>query len=581
MPSGALASSRVPAQTRARIRQILLVAAGFSVAINLLLLMPSLYMLQVYDRVLTSRSLETLSMLTLIVTFALLVMALLDTVRTALMGVCGALIEKALGPSVVEAMLREAVQPARANSPDLAARGLRDVGTVKGFLASPALFALFDAPWVLAYSLVIYLFHPLLGLIAILSAVALLVLAWIGERATRAGIEQSLEAAYKGNRFIESAQRSAEAVVAMRMEAGIAREWKARNLEAQDGQLRAADASNRITAFTKFFRQFVQIGMLGAAAYVTIQQNATPGVMIAATVLLGRALAPAEQAIGAWRQLIEVRGAWQRLNLLFARMGESSLRTTLPQPAGHLQVEGLSYSPAPGQPPILRNISFAVQPGELLAVVGPSGSGKSTLARLLVGIWDTGFGKIRLDDAELRTWDRDQLGQLIGYLPQDVELIAGTVGSNIARLSARDDAATVAAAQLANAHQMIVRLPKGYETEIADRSAYTLSGGQRQRVGLARALFGNPKLVVLDEPNSSLDTEGDDALHAALKALKERQVCVVVITQRTKLLGLADKFLVLKEGAVERYGPREEIERQLREQRAKQSPGGRNLTVAT
>jgi PrtD family type I secretion system ABC transporter len=564
---GPLGSPKVDANIGSRVGRALWAAAGFSVVLNLLLLVPSLYMLQVYDRVLTSRSIETLLMLTVITTVCLAATSALDHVRSAITSFLGSMVENTLGSPAIEGMLEHSARGAAMD--DGASRSLRDIATVKAFLASPALFALFDAPWVLIYSFVIFLFHPLLGLIALASAMILLGLAWVGERLTKRGIEKSIEASYRSTRFVESAQRSAEAIVAMRMTQGIADRWAALSAEAKGTQAQAAQVARIISGLTKFFRQFVQVAMLGAAAYVTVRQLATPGVMIAATVLLGRALAPAEMAIGAWRQFIEVRAAWDRLNTTFMRFGNRDANIELPEAQGRIDVEGLGYAPIPGAPPVLRNVSFRLEPGELLAVVGPSGSGKSTLARLLVGVTETVFGKVRMDGAELRSWNPAQLGKAIGYLPQDVELVAGTVAQNIARLGSRDDAATIAAATKANAHQMVLQLPMAYDTPVGEQSLHTLSGGQRQRIALARALYGNPKLVVLDEPNASLDQEGEAALHEALAGLKRAKVTTIVITQRRRALALADKFLVLKGGAVERYGTRQEIEGLVRDDRTR------------
>jgi PrtD family type I secretion system ABC transporter len=559
---GALASSRVDERVRARLRRIAWAVFGFGLVLNGLLLVPSLYMLQVYDRVLTSRSLETLAMLTLFAAFVLAVIAVLDTYRANLMAVFSQLI----------ASLQAGTQAAVTPDGELAQRGLRDIATVRSYLASPSPTALLDTPWAVIYCIVIFMFHPVLGLIALLSACALVALAWLGDSATRARSDAAVEQAFQNQRLNASTLRAAEVAVAMNMAPVIVRRWAEGAHKAGSHAIGVALAGGRISSATKFLRQFVQVVMLAAGAYVTIVHNLTPGVMIAATVLLGRALAPAEQAIGAWRSMVEAREAWRRLGRLFAVLGDTRKHTLLPEPEGRLQVEGITFVPKPGAAPILRNISFQIDAGELLCVVGPSGSGKSTLARVLAGVWHGTVGKVRLDGAELGHWDRAQLGQSLGYLPQDIELIAGTVADNIRRFSDADDAAVIDAANLANAHAMIVKLPRAYDTEVGHEQAYMLSGGQRQRVGLARALYGGPRLVVLDEPNANLDAEGDNALQAALAELKARRVTVIVITQRTRVLALADKVLVLKEGVVERFGDRKDMERQAPANPAKGSP---------
>jgi PrtD family type I secretion system ABC transporter len=538
----------------ARLRPLFFYAGLFSLAINLLLLVPPLYMLQVFDRVLASRSTETLAVLTVAGVVALLVMALLDVLRTRLLAVAGAALDRGVGPRVLEGLLAQTARLSGAGY----LNGLRDVNTVRGFLGGPGLMALYDAPWLPFFLLVIFLFHPLLGVVSLAGAVFMVILAVLNERLTRKPLERAQTESRRAGRFIDANVRNAEVVHALGMLPAVTRRWERLNDASLAEHARAARTGSFFSGFTKFARQFIQLAMLAVGAYLVVVQDVTAGVMIASTILLGRALAPVETLVAGWRSLVEARAAWRRLDQLLKDTPEAEARTELPVPAGALAVERAVFAFKGAEKPVLRGVSFQLERGDALGLIGPTASGKSTLARLIVGVWKPSAGVVRLDGADVSAWPREQLGPRIGYLPQDVELFGGTVADNIARLAEPDAAEVVGAAQRANVHDLILRLPKGYDTEIGE-AGQALSPGQRQRIALARALYGKPRLVVLDEPNANLDHEGEEALARTLQLLKADGVTVVIIAHRPSVLRGVDKMLVLKEGLVERFGSREEI----------------------
>ncbi len=535
-----------------RFRPYFVYAGIFSLAINVLLLVPPLYMLQVFDRVLASRSAETLAVLTTAAIAALLVMALLDVLRARLLTAAGAALDRRLGPRVLDGLLEQTARLSGAAY----LNGLRDVNTLRGFLGGAGLVTFFDAPWLPFFLLVIFLFHPVLGIVACAGAFVMLLLAFLNERLTRKPLEGAQAQARRAARFIDANVRNAEVVSALGMLPAVSRRWAGLNDAALAEHARAARLASFFSGWTKFTRQFIQLAMLGVGAWLVVGQDVTAGVMIAATILLGRALAPVETLVAGWRGLVEARSAWRRLDELLEANAKEDPHTALPPPKGALEVERLLF--AFKDKPVLRGVSFKLEPGEALGLIGPSASGKSTRARLVVGVWRPSAGVVRLDGADLAGWPRERLGPHLGYLPQDVELFGGTVAENIARLAEPDSAEVIRAAQRAHVHELILRLPAGYDTEIGE-SGQALSPGQRQRIGLARALYGNPRLVVLDEPNANLDREGEEALMRCLQALKKDGVTVVVIAHRPSLLHGVDKMLVLREGLVERFGPRAEV----------------------
>jgi ATP-binding cassette, subfamily C, type I secretion system permease/ATPase len=537
-----------------RFRPLFLCAGLFSLVINLLLLAPPLFMLQVFDRVLASRSEETLLALSAAAVVAVVVMAALDALRARLLAVSGAALDRRLGPRVLDGLL---AQTARLSGAAYL-NGLRDVAALRGFLGGAGLIAIFDAPWLLLFLLVIFLFHPLMGAVALAGALLMGALAWLNERLTRRPLERAQAEARRAGRFIDASVRNAEVISALGMLPAVSRRWTRLNDAALREQMRASGVGGTLTGLTKLSRQLIQLAMLATGAWLVVDQNVTPGIMIAATIILGRALAPVEALVAGWRSLVEARGAWRRLDQLLESNPPADPGTELPAPAGALRLEGVTFALKTGERPIVRGVSFALAPGESLGLIGPSASGKSTLARLIVGVWKPQAGTVRLDGADVAAWPRERLGPHVGYLPQDVELFAGTVAENIARLTQPDPAEVIRAAQRAHVHELVLRLPQGYDTDIGE-SGQSLSPGQRQRIGLARALYGNPRLVVLDEPNANLDHEGDEALLSALQGLKEDGVTTVVIAHRPSLLREVDKMLVLREGAVETLGTRTDV----------------------
>jgi PrtD family type I secretion system ABC transporter len=524
------------------LRPFVLLAGCASLFLNLALLMPALYMLQVFDRVFSSGSLETLVMLSLLVAVALAFGYFLDTVRTRALASAGRALDRRLAPLALTSVLRQAAGTTGRTDDDV----LRDVSQLRAFLGGAGIVALFDAPWVPMYLVVIALMHPTLG------AVVLIALGIVTERLTRAHAERALRTSRATSRRAEALTRNAEAIIGMGMTAAAVASWQVKHGQLLRAQEDLGATSSRLGAIARTSRQGLQAVMLAVGAWLVLDTQASPGIMVAATILIGRALQPVETLIGGWKALIDARGAARRLEERNAP--DAGERLSLPSPVGRLEVERISFAPAPLRPVIIKGVAFRLAPGESLGLVGPSASGKTTLIRLLLGIWKPQAGIVRLDGADISRWDRDALGKHVGYLPQDVELFAGTVAENIARLGVVDSARVIEAARLARVHDMILRLPEGYDTQIGDGGA-VLSGGQRQRIALARALYGNPRLVVLDEPNAHLDEEGDNALSAALEELKMRGVTVILVGHRPAVMAQLDKLAVLRNGALEAFGP--------------------------
>ena len=543
------------------------VAVGvFSLFINVLMLTAPLYMLQVFDRVLTSRSVETLIMLTLIAGVALLALAALDALRGAALVRIGTWLDGRIGAPVLAASITAAVRKGDGAS----VQRLRDLSTLRTFLTGPGIFPVMDAPWTPIFIAVIFLLHPILGWVSLAGALVLFGLAVSNEVTTRGLLGRAGGASVAALRQAEAAIRNADSVEAMGMMPALIRRWHERNAEALTLQSVASMRSGGITAASKFARLALQVGILGAGAWLVILNELTPGAMIAGSILMGRALAPVEQAIGTWRSLIAARGAYERVKKQLDDSEPRGQAMPLPPPSGRLNVEGVSFVHPGAEAPTLRAVSFQLQPGETLGLIGPTAAGKTTLARLLVGNLVPRAGHVRLDAMDVAQWEAEDLGRHIGYLPQDVELFGGTVRENIARMDMGDAEAVVAAAGLAGVHDMILRLPKGYDTEIGEGGA-TLSGGQRQRIALARAVYGSPRLIVLDEPNANLDGEGEEALVKAIGVLRENKVSIVVIAHRPSILQTADKVLVLRAGAVQVVGPRDEVLAKLTGQPAQEA----------
>lgn len=540
-----------------RTRRSLIGVGVFSMFVNLLTLSTSLYMMQLYDRVLTSRSYDTLIYLSLIVALALAFQGLLDAARGMVLGRASAWVERVVGPEAFERGLEAQLRGSRYSM-----ESLRDLSTYRSFLGSPAMMSIYDIPWVPLYLALCFLFHPVLGFIALGGAVLLFALTLANNWLTGSYLKRSNSEAMGLSRQTEAVSRNAEVIDSMGMAPAVRRRWEAKGQQVAADQLKASDTSGIMLALSKFLRVAVQVACLGVGGYLALQNEITGGAMVASSIIMGRALQPVEQMIGTWRQLISARQSYQRLNHHLSQPRLRPPGIPLPEPKGRVIVDRLSYAFAGKRASLIKNVTFALEPGESLAVLGPSAAGKTTLVRLIIGALEPAVGAVRLDGASIFGWPREDLGRHLGYLPQDVELFDGTVFDNIARLEEADPKDVVTAAQLAGCHDMILKLPSGYKTEIGEGGAM-LSGGQRQLVGLARALFRTPRLVVLDEPNANMDSEGEQSLVHALERLKASGSTVVMITHRPSIVHSVDKVLVLKEGAVEAFGPRDEILKRL------------------
>jgi ATP-binding cassette, subfamily C, bacterial len=530
--------------------------ALFSVFVNLLMLTGPLYMLQVYDRVLSSRSEATLVALTLLIAVLFGIMGLLDHARGRLAARIGATFQTRLDGAMFRAGLRKTL---RADGRAHAGSGLRDVEAVQRLLGSPVLFAVFDMPWAPIFLAAIFLFHPWLGWLAIAGGLVLVAITLLNQWLSRRPEAEATAAAAAGDAYAETMRQQAEAVQALGMTGSALARWQRLRGRALAAQLGSSDRVGSFATASKTFRFFLQSAMLGLGAYLVIHGQLTAGAMIAASILLGRALAPIEQAIGGWPMVLRARAGWRSVRETLAENPETKAPTELPRPRGHLEVEQITVFPPGQQKARLRMLSFAVEPGQALGVIGASAAGKSTLARVLTGIWRPAAGSVRLDGAALDQYDPETLGRYVGYLPQDVVLFDGTVAENIARLDETPDpAAVVAAAKKAGAHDMILELPQGYDTLLSTGGA-GLSGGQRQRIGLARAFYGDPVLLVLDEPNSALDAAGSDALNLAVRRAKKEGAAVVIMAHRPAGIAECDLILVLDDGAAKALGPRDEV----------------------
>lgn len=525
----------------------------FSCLVNLLLLVSAIYMLQVYDRVLSSGSMDTLLWLTVAALAAIVIYGLLEQARRLMLGRISYWLEEELSGPVIRRSMEGRLAGAGTEA------GLKDIADLRGFVGGEGLVAFLDAPWTPAFIGFIWLVHPALGALAIAGAVVLFLGALANDILTRTP-QQKAGAALRRNHL--AAQRyvdSAETISPLGMTAAILARWQERQRGARADQQRLAETTAAILSTSRAVRLGLQVMMLGLGAYYVLQGQLTPGAMIAASIVLSRALAPIERSIGAWRSFVSARTAYQNLEGLFGAAGAPAAEAVrLPRPQGRLALENVHYLAPQSCDPILRNISFHLEPGQTCAIIGPSGAGKSSLCRLIVGTWKPCHGHVRLDGAEVSAWEPEHLGQYLGYLPQQVELFPGTVAENISRLRAVDSAEVIEAAKLAGVHELILRLPDGYQTDVGLHGS-RISLGQRQRLGLARALFRDPSLVVLDEPNSNLDGEGDQALMRALTHLKTHGRTVLIVTHQTLALHTADKCLVLKEGSVATFGDRDRV----------------------
>jgi ATP-binding cassette, subfamily C, type I secretion system permease/ATPase len=535
-------------------RRYFATALIFSLAINLLYLAAPLYMLQVYDRVISSASHVTLAMLTIVLLFALVALAGLDFVRARVLTRASMRLDRQMAGRVLTATVESSAKGAPPTS-----QTLRDFDTFRQFVTGAGIHAIFDLPWAPIYIFVIFLLHPLLGAFALASSIILIALAVLGQWRVRGPLGEANVQAARNYAFTDMSLRNAEVVRAMGMMPGLLQRWGRDRGQALERQVVASDRAANNASIVRFLRLSMQSLILGLGAYLVIDRLATVGVMFAASILLGRALQPVEQMVGGWRNMLSARGAFYRLKALLTAFPVSDPTLALPQPAGRLSVEGLMYGIPGSQSPILRGVSFRLEAGEILGVIGPSGAGKSTLARQIVGVLAPSTGAVRLDGADVSTWPREALGRHLGYLPQDIELFADTVAANISRFRPDgEDSEVIEAAKLAGVHEAVLRLSKGYETNVGDGGA-VLSGGIRQRIGLARAVYGSPSFIVLDEPSSNLDTDGDASLLRCITELKKRGTTVVIISHRPNTIAVADKLLVMRDGTVELFGPRNEV----------------------
>ncbi|WP_159878441.1 type I secretion system permease/ATPase [Aquitalea denitrificans] len=567
------------AQIMFTFRHVFYRLAGFSAVINLLMLLPSIYMLQIYDRVLHSRNETTLLMLTLMVVGLYGLMAVLELVRSAVLIRVGNRLDMQLNFRVFTAAFERNLRRNNGN----ASQALHDLTTLRQFLTGNGLFAFFDAPWAPIYLVVTFMFHWMLGLFVLAGMLILCALAWLTELSTRKPLGEANQAAIAASNYANNNLRNAEVIEAMGMLPALRERWFLLQSRVLEKQTEASDRAARIGALSKLVRLALQSLVLAVGAVLAIQNEISPGMMIAGSILMGRALQPVEMAIATWKQLISARAAYQRLDELLVEYPARISGMSLPRPQGNLQLEGV-VAAAPGSSlPILKNISFAVQHADVVGIVGPSAAGKSTLARLLVGVWPAQSGKVRLDGADVFQWNKDELGPHIGYLPQDIELFEGSIAENIARFGKVDSALVIEAATRAGVHEMILRLPQGYDTRLGD-GGNMLSGGQKQRIALARAIYASPAVVVLDEPNSNLDDVGEQALIHTVMDLKARGSTVLLITHRTSILNAVDKLLVMRDGQLHLFGPRDQVlyalnqasQQALQQQAAMQQQAGKN-----
>ena len=545
-------------------RESFLSVGFFSFFINALMLVPTFYMLQVYGRVITSGSLTTLSMLTLIMTGLVITLGCLEWTRSRIMVRVSNRLDMLLSRQVYKASFKRALE---SGGMDASAQPLNDLTGLRQFLSGNGLFAFFDAPWLPIYIAVMFMFHPWFGWVATGSALLLLLLAFVNERLTGPTLAQANKEHIGASLYTTKNLRNAEVIESMGMLETLMDRWWNRQKNVLLLQSRASDKGAMISTLSRSFRILVQSLILGLGAYLAVDHQVGAGLVFAGSVLLGRALAPIDLIIGSWKGFIAARSQYARLNAILASQQAQPERMSLPAPKGDVQVENLTVAAPGSNIAIIKNISFSVPAGCVVGIIGPSAAGKSTLARALLGIWAPLQGVVRLDGADISAWDKHELGPHIGYLPQDIELFEGSVSDNIARFTRVDSEKVILAATTAGVHDMILLLPDGYDTVIGG-DGVVLSGGQRQRIGLARALYGSPRLIILDEPNSNLDEVGDRALIAALHRIRLSGATLFVITHRTNIVSQLDRLMVMSNGGLSLFGPRELVLTELNAQQA-------------
>ncbi len=537
-------------------------AAVFSMVINLLQLVPTIYMLQLYDRVVPTGNRSTLLMLTLIMLVLFLSLGALEWVRSQILVRVSSRLETLLNERLFNICYKQALY---SGGQQASSQALDDLTSLRQFLTGNGLFAFFDVPWIPVYIAVMFIFHPAYGWTAIGVAIILMIVAVIQERVTAKILGEANTLANIGRGLVNKNLRNAEVIESMGMLQNIQKRWIEGTRQVLVLQATASSRAGLVSGLSKIIRMSSQSLILALGAYLVIENEITGGLMIAGSILLGRALAPIDMMIGSWKGFVGARGQYHRLNELLRQIPTDLEKMTLPEPEGFFQLENAVVVPPGAKVPALKGITMMIAKGDVVGVIGPSGSGKSTFARALLGIWPTANGKVRLDGAEVFTWNRKELGPFIGYLPQDIELFEGTISENIARFGDIEPEKVVNAAKMADVHTMILHLPQGYDTHIGAGGG-NLSGGQRQRIGLARALYGNPVIVVLDEPNSNLDEQGEAALSSAIIRLKQKKVTVIVITHRNNVLINVDKLLILSDGQLSVYGPKDQVIAHLQKQ---------------
>ena len=537
-------------------------AAVFSMVINILQLVPTIYMLQLYDRVVPTGNRSTLLMLTLIMLVLFLTLGALEWVRSQILVRVSSRLETLLNERLFNICYKQALY---SGGQQASSQALDDLTSLRQFLTGNGLFAFFDVPWLPVYIAVMFVFHPYYGWAAIGVAIILIIVAIIQERSTAKILDEANALANVGRGLVNKNLRNAEVIESMGMLQNIQKRWVEGTRQGLVLQATASSRAGLVSGLSKVIRMSSQSLILALGAYLVIENEITGGLMIAGSILLGRALAPIDMMIGSWKGFIGARGQYSRLNELLRQVPSDIDKMTLPDPEGLFQIEGAVVVPPGAKVPALKGITLTIAKGDVVGVIGPSGSGKSTFARALLGIWPTSNGKVRLDGADVFAWNRKELGPFIGYLPQDIELFEGTISENIARFGDIDPEKVVNAAKMADVHSMILRLPQGYDTHIGAGGG-NLSGGQRQRIGLARALYGDPVIVVLDEPNSNLDEQGEVALGNAISKLKQKNATVIVITHRNNVLVNVDKLLILNDGLLSIYGPKDQVIAHLQKQ---------------
>jgi len=529
-------------------------AALFSLISNMLYLALPIYTNQIYSRVITSQSGSTLIVLSIGCAFVFIISGIIDHYRAMVLSGFGVVFDQQLASRTFAALFDAVVRRQGTR-----AQALRDLDQVRAAIGGHAINVLFDLPWMPVFMVILFVIDPTIGVVTLLGGVALVILAFLQDRATHSALQEANSAAIASYSFTDAALRNGEVVRALGMLPTLGRQWARNRYISVAAGSKAAQSGGFYAGAIRFVRMLIQILIIGVGAWLVVERIIPSGLLFANMILASRALAPIERMVGSWKALIEAHEAYKRLDAMLLGYEPPVPVTKLPVPTGVITVESLGFAPAGAAALVLTNLNFKIEAGDFVGMVGPSGAGKSTLARLMAGIWAPGAGKVRLDGADVYSWDREDFGRHVGYQPQDTELFAGTVRDNIARfLPDATDEQVVAAAQLADAHALILRLPKGYETELGEGGT-VLSAGQRQRVGLARTLFGEPKVIILDEPNANLDAEGEAALMATLERAKKRGTTIVLISHKPSIFSLADKILVLINGQVNDYGPRDEV----------------------